>query len=265
MEEHGREWRQETVRLGGTDLVIEKGGRARPLLILHEELGYPGWMKWNSALAQDHTLLIPMHPGFGATAALDWIRSVRDLAGFYSIFVREQKLAPVDVIGFSFGGWIAAEMAAANPDQFRRLILVAPAGIKPSHGEIADIFQMMAPDQLQSSVLDPENTPEFIDLYGGMGPEAFQLMEEARAQTARLAWQPFMHNPSLGNLLGIVTTALPTLIIWGAQDSIVPLSAAEDYKRAIRSAKVVVFDKCGHRPEVEKSTDFVREAQSFLE
>ena len=58
----------------------------------------------------------------------DWIMNIRDLAGFYQRFVREQKLAPVDVIGFSLGGWIAAEMAAANPAQFSKMILVAPVG-----------------------------------------------------------------------------------------------------------------------------------------
>ena len=62
----------------------------------------------------------------------DWISSIRDLAGFYSaLYVREQKLAPIDVIGFSLGGWIAAEMAAANPAQFSKMILVAPVGVRP--------------------------------------------------------------------------------------------------------------------------------------
>jgi pimeloyl-ACP methyl ester carboxylesterase len=263
MAEDGHVWRSETVRVSGTELTLLKGGTGPPLLILHEELGYPGWLNWNHALAQTHSLLTPLHPGFGTTVAPEWIRSARDLAGFYSIFLNDQKLAPIDVIGFSFGGWIAAEMAAANPAQFRRMVLVAPCGIKPSQGEITDIFQLMAPDQLQGSVFDPNNTPEFNQLYGGMRPEAFELMEQARAQTARLAWQPFLHNPSLPNLLEVVS-AVPTLLIWGAQDAMVPLAAAEDYRRAIRGSKVVVFKQCGHRPEIEKAAEFIREAQNFL-
>jgi pimeloyl-ACP methyl ester carboxylesterase len=62
-----------------------------------------------------------------------------------------------------------------------------------------------------------------------------------------------------------VAADLPTLIVWGAQDALVPLAAAQDYKRAIRGSKVVVFEACGHRPEIEKSAEFVREIQSFLE
>jgi pimeloyl-ACP methyl ester carboxylesterase len=260
---NGAETKKEKVKVSGTELSIVRGGTGRSLLVLHDELGYPGWMDWNQALARSHEQIIPMHPGFGVTPEPEWIRNARDLAGFYSIFLNDQKLAPIDVLGFSMGGWIAAEMAAANPGQFRRMILVGPAGIKPSEGEITDIFQLMAPDQLQATVFDPANTPEFSRLYGGMRPEAFELMEQARAQTARLAWQPFMHNPSLPHLLGIVTE-LPTLIIWGEQDAMVPVTTAEDYRRAIRGAKVIKFPHCGHRPEIEKTADFIREAESFL-
>jgi pimeloyl-ACP methyl ester carboxylesterase len=100
-------------------------------------------------------------------------------------------------------------------------------------------------------------------LFGGIGPQAFSLMEDARAQTARIAWQPFMHNPSLANLLQ-VADSLPTLLIWGKQDGIVPVAAANDYKRAIRNARLVIFDNCGHRPEVEALDQFIRETQNFL-
>jgi len=121
----------------------------------------------------------------------------------------------------------------------------------------------MAPDQLRATVLDPEATAEFAQLFGGNTPEAFSLMEEARAQTARLAWQPFMHNPSLGNLLE-VADSLPTLLIWGKQDGIVPVSAANDYKRALKNSKLVVLDNCGHRPELEMLDRFVQETRNFL-
>ncbi|HEV3113601.1 MAG TPA: alpha/beta hydrolase [Candidatus Binataceae bacterium] len=263
MAQTSQEWQEETLHVDQTDLLIVKGGTGRPLLVLHDELGHPGWLKWHATLARDHTLIIPQHPGFGRTAAPEWISNIRDLAGLYSIMVRQQKLMPIDVIGFSLGGWIAAEMAAANPDQFRRMILVGACGIKPTQGEIRDIFQMMAPDQLRTSVLDFENTPEFTSLFGGIGPEQFELWEDARAQTARLAWQPYLHNPSLDHLLEVVDT--PTLLIWGRQDSIVPLNAGEIYQRSIRNSRLAVFDQCGHRPEIEKLADFLRETQTFLD
>jgi pimeloyl-ACP methyl ester carboxylesterase len=257
------EWREETVKVDGTDLIVAKGGTGKPLLVLHEELGHPGWLKWHSALAKSRTVLIPLHPGFGRTERAEWMLSIRDLAGFYARYLKEQGLAPIDVIGFSLGGWIAAEMAASNPHQFRKMILVAPVGIRPPRGDILDVFQMMAPQQLLATVLDPANTPEFKELYGGATPEQFEAFEEARAQNARLAWTPYMHNQTLAHHLS-VASVLPTLLVWGNQDAVVPTSAGEAYRAAIPGARLVTFDKCGHRPEIEKSADFIREVEAFL-
>ncbi len=110
-----QEWREETVRVDDTDLVVIKGGSGKPLLDPPRGVGLAGWLKWNSALARNHTLLIPQHPGYNRTARAEWISNIRDLAGFYARYLLEQNLAPIDVIGFSLGGWIAAEMAAAIP------------------------------------------------------------------------------------------------------------------------------------------------------
>jgi hypothetical protein len=63
----GQEWTQETVRTAGAELVCLKGGSGKPLLVLHEELGHPGWLRWHSALARQRTVLIPLHPGFGVS------------------------------------------------------------------------------------------------------------------------------------------------------------------------------------------------------
>jgi len=264
MTDGSKQWREETVCVDGTDLIVVKGGAGRPLLVLHDELGNPGSLMWNRAIAARRTLVTPLHPGFGRTPRAEWISSIRDLAAFYARYLTDNGLAPIDVIGFSLGGWIAAEMAACNPGQFRKMILVAPAGIRPPQGEILDFFQMMAPRQVLASVRDPANAPEFAELYGGpMAPEQFESFEEARAQTARLAWTPFMHNPSLPHLLGVVA-GLPTLVVWGKQDGVVPPGTAEAWREAIAGARVVMFDACGHRPEIERSADFIREAEAFL-
>ena len=155
-----------------------------------------------------------MHPGFGQLPRADWIANVRDLAGFYSRMLREMALGPVDVIGFSLGGWIAAEMAAADAGQFRRMALVAPTGVRPPEGEILDLFILTARAYLDASVHDAAATPEFASLYGEETAEQFEAWEDARAESARLAWKPYMHNPSLPHLLEGVQ-GLPTLIVWG--------------------------------------------------
>lgn len=255
---------EENIRVAETDLALIKGGNGKPLLIFHDELGYPGWMAWNSGLAEARTLLIPLQPGFGQTPRLDWICSYRDLAGFYAQVVRQMRLEPIDVIGFSAGGFIAAEMAAADPRIFSHMILVAPMGIKPNEGEILDFFALTIRHHLRATVAEPEKTPEFRQIYGGeMTPAQFEAFEDARAETARIGWEPFMHNPSLPYLLRGLTT--PTLLIWGTRDSVVPRGCISEYRRAIPGARVVELDGVGHRPEIEDALTFERAVEKFLE
>jgi pimeloyl-ACP methyl ester carboxylesterase len=257
-------WTEEKFRVGESELQVVKGGSGKPLLVFHGELGDPGWLSWHSALAQEHTLWIPQHPGFGKSAYVDWIMDMRDLAAFYARFVREQKLAPADVIGFSLGGWLAAEMAAQNAAQFSKMILVGAAGLRPPAGEIMDMFTVTARTYLNHNVLDPHGTPEFNKLFGGeQTPAQFEAWEDARAETARIAWKPYMFNQAMPHLLENVV-GLPTLLIWGKQDPVVPLSAGEFYNKRIAGSRLVAFDYCGHMPEVEKPDDFEREVRNFL-
>jgi len=260
------EWTEEVTPVAGSNLAIIKGGSGKPLLVLHEELGHPGWLNWHSELARQRTLLIPVQPGLGKSPKIDWIRNIHDLAMWYSWVLREKDLAPIDVIGFSLGGWIAAEMASINPRQLRRMTLVAPMGIKPPDGEIMDIFAITARTALGFSVYDRDATPEFAKLYGGeRTPEQFEAFEEARTENARLAWEPILHNPALPHFLEGVG-GLPAQVIWGQDDAIVPVSAAEAYRKALHNTEVqvTIFDHCGHRPEIEKSIEFIRLVRDFF-
>jgi pimeloyl-ACP methyl ester carboxylesterase len=258
------EGKEQTLRVGESNLVVVQGGSGQPVLVLHEELGDPGWLKWHTQLAGSRTLMIPQHPGFRKSPQIRWIRNIRDLACFYSRFIQEQGLTPIDVIGFSLGGWIAAEMAVNNSRQFRHMILVGATGLKPPDGEIADLFTSTARNYLNASVYDQKATTEFAELYGGAhSPEQFEGWEDARAETSRIAWQPYMFNPSLPHLLEGVRD-LPTLLIWGRQDRIVPLSAGEVYHKSVAGSELTVLDRCGHRPEIEKQAEFSQLVQKFL-
>ena len=258
------QWSERTVRVGDASLVVREAGSGPPLLVLHEELGCPGTVSWQRELAKGRTLIVPQHPGFGRSERVEWLTGIRDLACLYAIYLREGGHPPIDALGFSFGGWLAAEMAANDPALFSRLILVGAVGIRPPQGEILDMFMLTADAYLRKTVREPASTPEFTDLYGAeITPEQFAAFEEARAETARLAWKPYLFNPSLPYLLEAARD-LPTLLLWGREDAVVPVSVGEAYRAALPGAKWVVFPACGHRPEIEKRDAFLAELREFL-
>jgi pimeloyl-ACP methyl ester carboxylesterase len=257
-------WTEEIVEAAGTRLQLVKGGTGEPLIILHGEMGYPGWLRYHEALAQQHTLYIPLHPGFGKSEPLDWIMNMRDMAGWYLDALDDLGLGRVPMIGLSLGGWLAAEMATMCPEPFKRLVLVGAMGIRPPSGQIYDMFLEVAKEFITASFVNPANTPEFQHICPATPtPEQVEVWEVAREEACRLGWRPYMHYPSLPHLLRRLRK-LPTLIVWGRQDAIVPLSAGELYHASIPGSELVILDNCGHHPEIEQADEFVRHVQAFL-
>lgn len=254
----------ETVKAAGVELKLIKSGAGEPILVLHDEMGYPGWLKFHQAIAKSNTLFIPQHPGFGESGRLDWVMNMRDLAGWYLEALDDLGLEQVTVLGSSLGGWLAAEMAAMCPQQFKKLVLIGAAGVKPPVGEIFDIFQVVARDYLEFSFYDAANTPEFQMICpDDPSPELLDSWESAREGACVLSWRPYMHYPNLPHLLSRLKR-LPTLIIWGREDPIVPLSAGELYQASIPGSRLVVIEECGHRPEVEHPERVAEIVSEFL-
>jgi pimeloyl-ACP methyl ester carboxylesterase len=257
-------WTEEFVEVAGVRLQLVKGGTGEPLLMLHDELGQPGWLRFHASLARQYTLYIPSHPGFGKSEGLEWIMNMRDMAGWYLEALDDLDVGRVNVVGFSLGGWLAAEMATMCPEQFKKLVLVGATGIKPPTGQIYDMFLEVAKDFITASYLDPAKTPEFPQVCPETPtPEQIEAWEMAREEACRLGWRPYMHYPSLPHLLRRLRK-LTTLIVWGRQDAIVPLSVAEVYHASIPGSRLVILDNCGHHPEIEQPDEFVQQVQAFL-
>ena len=257
-------WTEEMVEAGGAQIELVRGGTGDPLLILHDEMGHHDWLRYHEALAQHHSLYIPSHPGFGKSERLDWVMNMRDYAGWYLDALDDLGLERVNVLAFSLGGWLAAEIAAMCSHRFNKLVLVGAAGIKPPTGEIYDMFLVVAREYITETVLDPDRTPEFEQVCPSEPTtEQAEAWEVAREQACRLTWRPYMHYPALPHLLRRLRT-LSTLIVWGRQDPIVPLSAGEVYHRSIEGSRLAVIEDCGHRPEIEKPDEFVELVEEFL-
>jgi pimeloyl-ACP methyl ester carboxylesterase len=242
---------------------MRTAGDGEPILVLHDELGFPGWMSWNRELSQARRLLVPDQPGYGGTKRVPWVTDYRDLAAWYASRLRASGLGQIDAIGFSAGGFIAAEMLGIAPDVIRRLILVAPLGLKPTSGEIRDFLAMTTRSHVAATV-SRIDAPEFGEIYGGqITPEQFGLLEDARSESARLGWEPFMHDPSLEGLLKLAPRR-DVLILWGEEDLIVPRSCMERYQQCIKGAQLVTFPNVGHRPEIEDPNSFLSAVSEFL-
>lgn len=257
-------WTERTVELAGSSVQVIEGGSGDPLLILHDEMGYPGWRNFHEALAGDFSITAPSHPGFGDSDYVDWIMNMRDLAGWYLIALDDLGIENSNLLGFSFGGWLAAELATMDPSRFNKLILVNPMGVKPPSGEIFDMFLVVAKEFIEESFIDPDSVPEFQEVCPEEPtPEQAEYWEVAREQACRLTWRPYMHYPALPSLLRRLRR-VPTQIIWGAQNPIVPISASQVYHEAIPGSELAIIDNVGHRPEIEQTDQFVNLVKSFL-
>ena len=252
-----------TISVGGVDVHAWVGGRGDPLVVLHGAGGNRGWTRWLQRVSDELTVWAPTHPGFGTSGDAEWMEGIDDLARFYLWVIDAAGLGRPHLLGHSIGGWAAAEMAAMSPQAIDRLVLVAPAGLKPETGEILDVFYY-PPEQLRTmTVHDPQTIPEWDELFGRQPtPAELEIATRNREMTARLTWKPYMHNPRLARFLPRV--ANPTLVIWGREDRIVPVECGEQYRRLLPHATLTVLEHCGHLPPIEQPDDFARLVLDFL-
>jgi pimeloyl-ACP methyl ester carboxylesterase len=253
-------WTESFVEVAGGKVHLLKGGTGEPLLILHRDVGNPGWLPIYDQLAQRFTVYAPSHPGFDKSERPDWMRNVRDMAAVYLWLLKDLKLHSLSLMGLGFGGWIAAEMATMSHQQFKKLVLVSAMGIQPTRGEIMDQFLFYTTDYIGAGFHDPRNMEQ---LYGAE-PDVEQLVtwEINREMTTRIAWKPYMFNQALPVLLRGVDT--PTLIVWGKEDKIAPVNCGERYMQALPHAQFVVLNQCGHFVEIEKAEDLAKLSLEFL-
>ena len=255
---------EDLVTAAGLEVELRRGGHGAPLLVIHGEFGVPGWLDAFGELAQGFDVIVPSLPGYGRTERPDWIMGPRDIAAWITWLARDLGIAtPVNIIGCSLGGWVAAEIATVAPQFIDKMVLVGAMGLKPERGEIFDYFLESGPTGLSHAFHDPDNSPQFAKFYGKeFSPEETERVEQHREMTCRIAWKPYMHSLTLRPLLAGVRT--PTLIVWGSEDAIAPVECGALYQNAIAGSRLVTIDQCGHMPEMEKPGAFATVVREFL-
>ncbi|MGI9475071.1 MAG: alpha/beta fold hydrolase, partial [Hyphomicrobiaceae bacterium] len=225
-----------TMNVSGVELEIAERGSGRPLLFLHAGEGLWADRPWLDLLSAQFRVIAPTHPGWGGGSTLpDWIGTVDDLAYLYLDLARQMELDDAILVGASFGGWIAAEMAVRNTAAFAKIVLAAPLGIKVGDRDtrdIADMHSMTREAFVERAWADPLRDP--FDPKA-LSDAALKGIVEGREALALFAWKPYMHNPRLKNWLHRIDK--PVQLVWGAQDRIVTPAYGEAFAAAIPGAR----------------------------
>ena len=212
-----------------------------------------------TALAADHDVLVPEHPGFGGSDEPAWFDTIHDLAYFYLDLLDRLNLRDVFVVGSSIGGWLALEIAIRNCDRIAAVALASPAGLYVPGLRRGDIFLWSAEEKARNLYFDQALAERALARV----PTPLDVDIEFKNQHgfARVAWEPRLFDPHLSKWLHRVT--VPTQIIWGADDKVIPAGYAAEFARLIPDSAVEIIPQCGHLPHVEKPEPFVRILRAF--
>ena len=232
----------------GRSIRYLKGGSGPTVITLHHSTGSIGWLPVHEALAANHTVLVPDMPGYGQSERPEWARDPRDLAIMLGMWMEGLGLTGVTLVGFGFGGFVAAEMATMDRSRLRALVLVGAAGLQPRTGEIMDEMLLDFTDYMKDGFRDEAH---FTRAFGTEVEASIkELWDFSREMSARVSWKPYMFSRRLPQLLTGVST--PALIIWGSEDRVIPPVCGQQYKEALPNAKLEVIAGAGHYVEYEE-------------
>lgn len=260
------------VEIYGQRIVYQEAGTpGNPKVILLHGLGgdMSNWAMTVPALAAKYHVFVPDQVGFGKSDKPVMNYRVATLVEFLNVFCKKLGIEKASLVGNSLGGWTAAAFTIAYPEKVDKLVLVDAAGYSPKR------WGGPEPNAQLISTLNPSTTADMKAAFGlifynkAMQSDAF--IEQAF--TAKLkrgdgaTINSFIENALLGlDYLDDKVKAIkaPTLVIWGKQDGLTPLALGELFAKDIAGAQLVVFDQCGHVPQLEKGGDFNRAVLKFL-
>lgn len=239
---------------------VLRGGEGPALLFLHAAGGAATWHDVYGILARDHNVIVPDHPGFGDSDDLPSVEAMDDLVYHYLDVMDRLDLERPIVVGASFGGWLAAELAVHSPDRISKLVLLSPLGLRLPGHPIPDLFAM-APGELIATLFKEPSAA------AGLFPAEPDIDYILRAYRdlgglARFAWEPFMCNPKLERRLQ--RAAVPTLVAWPDDDRVVPRAHAERFAELMPNAHFEVIADCGHALFLEQPAAVADTIRTFL-
>jgi pimeloyl-ACP methyl ester carboxylesterase len=250
----------QTVKIGDVGVSLRRAGKGPPLLYLHGADGYSQWLPFFDALAEQYEVLVPEHPGYGASDDPPLIRNVSDMAMFYLDFLEALDLRDLHIVGHSMGGWIAAEILIREQSRAKSLTLISSAGIRVEGVPSGDIFIWNREELLRNIFYNQA----YADIALSLQPTEQQIdtMLKNRFTSTKLGWQPRWYNPDLEKWLHRIKR--PSLIVWGEDDKVMPSAYAGLWHERLPGARLAMIEKCGHVPQVEKLKETIDPLRDFL-
>jgi pimeloyl-ACP methyl ester carboxylesterase len=249
------------IAVHGIEMEVLRRGAGAPVLFLHGFQPVRRDARFLELLGRRMQVIAPCHPGFGGTPRPKDFESVYDLLHLYGQLIETLGHPRVSLIGSSFGGWLAAELALRMPSRIDRLVLVDSLGIKVSDRETPDILDIfnVHPDKVRAATWhDPRQAPD----YDAMEDEELIALHRSREALSLYGWHPYMHHPRLAYWLPAIKA--PTLVLWGASDGIVKPAYGKAMARLIPGAHFAQIAEAGHHPEIEQPDTFADHVTGFL-
>jgi pimeloyl-ACP methyl ester carboxylesterase len=253
----------ERLLVGELELETLRRGAGRSIVLLHGFQPIDPTARFVELLSRHGEVIAPSNPGFGHSERPKDFDTVYDLVHLYLDLLDLLPGDRVTLVGFSFGGWLAAEVATACSHRIDKLVLVDPLGIKVSGREtrdILDVFNASPEEVRRCSWHDPDR---FAPDFNAMSDEALVVYARSREALCLYAWHPYMYNPQLPRWLGRIK--VPTLLLWGESDRIVTPDYGRAYSRLIPDSRFDLIERAGHHPEIEQPEVFVERVARFIE
>lgn len=234
------QFNRETHTINGVKTVVLTAGRGEPLVFFHGAGIWHG-LKFALPWTEKFRVIVPFHPGFAESGDEPAMNDMHDYVMHYLDLFDALGIDKLRLVGFSLGGWLAAKFAVEQGHRLHRLVLVGPAGLRGKEQPKGDLF-MLPPEQIPSllvsnfDVLKPylPEKPD-LDFIGARYREGGTL--------ARLLWE-HPYDTKLPRYLHRLT--MPTLLVWGEEDKLLPVQTAELWRRFIPKADIQIFKGAGH-------------------
>jgi pimeloyl-ACP methyl ester carboxylesterase len=250
----------------GAKAKVLVAGEGKPVVFLHGA----GGLKWDpylEELAKEYKVYAPYFPGSEGTKRsieLD-LRNLWDLVLYYCDLLDALGLESVDIIGHSFGGMLAAEIASTDPKRVKKLILISAAGL----------WNEEYPIQLSTLTSPPqEMLPKlFYDVNSSLAQAAVTMPEDPEERMKAVLEQQIVLAEMLGYLWPIPDKGLNrrlhriranTCIVWGEKDGLIPVRYAYDFQKKIPGSKVEIIANASHLPQLEQLSSVLNITSSFL-